>query len=253
MFLKLDNAEVYVSSFGGGRDAIIAHGGWVGSGELWHQPFELLSRAWRTITYDHRGTGATINHAPAITFELLVGDLFRVLDALAVDRCVLAAESSGACIALEAALRNPSRFRGLVVVAGRYHPGRTAGAARFMEGCRIDFTKTMDLFVNACCPEEECDAERHWGKQIVNRSNGPAAIQLMECVEHVDFESRLSDIKLPTLIIHGARDVIIPLAASQNLAAKIPNSKLVVIEDAGHVPTITRPAEVAKAIEDFFA
>ena|ERR1039458_54557 len=100
MFLKLDDAELFVSSFGKGPDTLVAHGGWVGSGELWHQPFEILSRSWRTITYDHRGTGATVNHSQAITFELLVQDLFKVLGALSVDRCVLAAESSGACIAL---------------------------------------------------------------------------------------------------------------------------------------------------------
>ena len=90
-------------------------------------------------------------------------------------------------------------------------------------------------------------------RQIVNRSNGPSAIQLMECLEVVDVERRLSEISLPTLIIHGSRDVITPVSASEGLAERIPNSKLVVIEGAGHVPTITRPAEVAKAIEDFFA
>jgi pimeloyl-ACP methyl ester carboxylesterase len=253
MFLDLGDAQLFVSSFGGGPKALVAHGGWVGSGELWSQPFELLSRSWRTIAYDHRGTGATINRAPAITFELLVQDLFRVLDALSIDQCVLAGESSGACVVLEAALRDPSRFKGLVIVDGRYSGGRTAGAARLMEGCRTDFPATMDLFVNACVPEEDCDAERRWGKQIVNRSTGPSAIQLMECVEAVNVERRLQEISLPTLIIHGSRDVIAPLAAAEHLAAKIPNSRLVVIEGAGHVPTITRPADVARAIEDFFA
>jgi pimeloyl-ACP methyl ester carboxylesterase len=122
-----------------------------------------------------------------------------------------------------------------------------------MEGCRTDFPKTMDFFINACIPEEECVAERRWGKQIVNRSNGPDAIQLLECLEIVAVEHRLSQIALPTLIIHGRRDVITPMANAENLAAKIPNSKLVVIEDAGHVPMLTRPAVVAKAIEEFFA
>jgi pimeloyl-ACP methyl ester carboxylesterase len=254
MFLHLDDAELFVSAFGAGARTFVAHGGWVGSGELWFQPFERLSRSWRTITYDHRGTGATVNRAPAITFELLVGDLFRVLDALSIDKCVLAGESAGACTVLEAALRDPSRFSGLVIVDGRYHGGRTAGSARLarLEGCRTDFPGTMDAFVNACVPEEDCEAERRWCKQIVNRSTGAAAIQLMECLEVMDVERRLQDITLPTLIIHGSRDVITPLAAAENLAAKIPNSRLVVIEGAGHVPTITRPAEVAAAIDGFF-
>ena len=225
MFLKLEDAELFVSSFGKGPPTLIAHGGWVGSGELWSQPFEILSRSWRTITYDHRGTGATINHAPAITFEILVQDLFKVLDALSVEPCVLAAESSGACIALEAALRDPSRFKGLVIVDGRYQGGRSAGAARFIEGCRTDFPKTMDLFVNACVPEEECAAERRWGKQIVNRSNGPDAIQLMECLEVVDVEHRLSEISLPTLILHGRRDVITANGECRNPGGENPQQQ----------------------------
>src|ERR1700683_5150518 len=220
MFLKLDDAELFVGAFGEGPRTLVAHGGWVGSGELWHGPFERLSRSWRAIAYDHRGTGGTVNHALTITFELLVQDLFRVLDALSVETCVLAGESSGACVVLEAALRDPSRFTGLVIVDGRYYGGRTAGAARFMEGCRADFPGTMELFVNACVPEEDCAAERRWAKQIVNRSNGPAAIQLMECLEIVDVERRLSEISLPTLVLHGDRDVITPLASAENLAAK---------------------------------
>ncbi|MDB5824155.1 MAG: Arylesterase [Herminiimonas sp.] len=80
---------------------------------------------------------------------MLVQDLFRVLDALGVDQCVLAGESSGACFVLEAALRQPTRFTGLVTVDGRYYGGTSVGAARFIEGCKTDFPSTMEMFVNA--------------------------------------------------------------------------------------------------------
>ena len=143
MFLKTSDAELLVTSYGDSPRTIIAHGGWVGSGELWAAPFERLSRSWRTVTYDHRGTGATRHSAPAITFDLLVGDLFRVLDALNIDTCVLAAESMGAMVALEAALRHPERFTGLVIVGGRYSGARIhhlahAGPAR-PAGCHRAF------------------------------------------------------------------------------------------------------------------
>ena len=253
MFLKSHDADLFVTSFGNGPRTIVAHGGWVGSGELWQPPFEELSRSWRTVTYDHRGTGATVNRAETITFELLVNDLFRVLDALKISSCVLAGESSGAFVVLEAALRQPERFSGLVLVDGRYQGGKSAGASRFIEGCKADFEATMEMFVNVCTPEEHCAAERRWGKQIVMRSDGPSAVQLMECLEPVQLEDRVSQIQIPTLLIHGSRDVVTPVASSQALAQKLPKSKLVIIEGAGHVPTITRPAEVVSAIEAFFA
>jgi pimeloyl-ACP methyl ester carboxylesterase len=252
MFLKFEDADLFVTAFGSGPRTIVAHGGWVGSGELWHPPFEQLSRSWRTVTYDHRGTGATVTRAQSITFELLVSDLFRILDALDIETCVLAGESSGACVVLEAALRQPKRFSGLVLVDGRYQGGISAGASRLIEGCKTDFEATMKMFVNACTPDENCASERSWAEKIVMRSDGASAVQLLECLQSVQVEHRLNEIQIPTLLIHGSRDVITPLLSSQTLAQSIRTSKLVVIEGAGHIPTVTRPDEVVLAIEEFF-
>ncbi len=253
MFLKTGDAEILVSSSGSAKRTLVAHGGWVGSGELWAAPFEQLSRTWRTVTYDHRGTGATRHTAPKITLALLVADLFRVMDALGIQTCVLAAESMGAMVALEAVLLHPERFSGLVIVGGRYNGTPTPGRDRLLAGCKVNFPATMDAFVNACTPEENCDAERAWGKLIVNRSNGPDAVQMLECVEHVDLTPRLGAIALPTLILHGRKDVIVPLESSEAMAKLVPNSKLVIADDAGHVPTVTRAQWVASQIDAFFA
>lgn len=252
MFLKTQDADFFVSAFGPGPRTFVAHGGWVGSGELWLQPFETLSRRWRTVTYDHRGTGATVNRAEKITFELLVDDLFRVLDALEIEQCVLAGESSGAIVVLAAALRQPERFSGLVLVDGRASSSNTAGAARFIEGCRTDFPATMDAFVRACVTEKDAEAEFRWARQITLRSNGPEAIQLMEAMWTARVEERLGEIRQPTLLLHGRNDAITPLAMSEEMARRIPNAKLVVFDDAGHVPVITRAGQVARAIDEFF-
>ena len=251
MFLKSPEVDLLVSSFGRGPRTLVAHGGWVGSGELWHAPFELLSTNWRCVTYDHRGTGGSLVREQPITFEHLVQDLFRVLDALKIEQCVLAGESSGAFVVLEAALRQPQRFTGLVIVDGRYEGGKSAGATRFIEGCKADFPATMKMFVNACVPEENAEAEKRWGEQIVMRSNAQAAVQLMECLEPVQLLDRLPSIKLPTLILHGSRDVITPVASAERLAKLLPNAQLHIIEGAGHVPIVTRSAQVAQAIDAF--
>lgn len=253
MYLRSENASIMMTAFGDGPRTIVAHGGWVGSGELWFPVFEYLSRRWRTVTYDHRGTGATISTAPKITFDLLVDDLFRVLDALHIDRCVLAGESAGAAIVLEAVLRHPSRFDGLVIVDGRYVGERTTQLERMLQGCRSDFDATMDAFVNACVPEADCAAERAWGKLIVKRSNGQAAIELVECLDGIDIASRLPTLSIPTLVIHGSRDVITPVVSSERLVSLLPYATLAIAEGAGHVPTITRPYWVAEKIEQFAA
>ena len=128
MFVPVADATLFTTAFGDpSAPAILGIGGWIGSWELWVQPFAQLSANWHTIAYDHRGTGATLAPAASITLDRLVEDLFCVLDAYQVERCYLAAESSGAAVALGAALRRPERVAGLIIVDGFYYgPPETA-------------------------------------------------------------------------------------------------------------------------------
>jgi pimeloyl-ACP methyl ester carboxylesterase len=67
----------------------------LGSGELWIEPSSILSRSWRTVTYDHRGS-AISTHSGRINAHQLIDDLFAVMDATRIRTCVLAGESMGA-------------------------------------------------------------------------------------------------------------------------------------------------------------
>lgn len=94
MFLMVDGHRLNAVAFGAGPRTFVAHGGWVGSWELWQDPFQLMHSRWRCIGYDHRGSGASTFPPEAIGPDVLVDDLFRVLDHFGVGRCVLAGESS---------------------------------------------------------------------------------------------------------------------------------------------------------------
>lgn len=254
MFLKAPDVDLFVSEYGpAGGNTIVAHGGWVGSGELWVQPFEELSKRWRCITYDHRGTGATRHRNGPIRPEMLVDDLFRVLDALKVERCVLAGESAGGVTVLQAAKRAPERVSGLVLVGARYQGTLSEGGKRLVAGCKSDFAATMQAFVNACIPESDCDAERAWAYKIVMRSNAEHAAELLEGLGDIDLTGDLDKIRVPTLLIHGVKDVIRPVSDSEFMHSRIPGSRLVKLEDVGHVPIITRPSRVAAEIDAFFS
>lgn len=67
MFISRPDAQLYAVAFGPGSQVLVALGGWVGSWEVWAEPFRLLSSTWRTIAYDHRGAGATIAPVESIT------------------------------------------------------------------------------------------------------------------------------------------------------------------------------------------
>ena len=108
MFLTRPDARLATVCFGAGTTTLVALGGWIGSWELWLEPFCLLSSTFRTIAFDHRGTGATLAAPESINFATLVDDLFAVLDAYAIEQCVLAAESAGAAVALRRSCSTPS-------------------------------------------------------------------------------------------------------------------------------------------------
>lgn len=252
MFISRPDAQLYAVGFGAAPRTLVAMGGWIGSWEVWAEPFSLLSASWRTIAYDHRGAGAAIAAPESISLPALVDDLFAVLDAFSVDQCVLAAESAGAAVALQAALQQPQRFSGLVVVDGLYHRERPSGADPFVGALQADFQATLDWFADACVPEPDSAAIRRWGRQILARSTPAAAIQLYECLYGVDLRSQVQQIAQPTLILHGDADTIVPVGAAEWLAAQLPSSQLVILPGAGHVPTMTRPSAVATAIDQFF-
>ncbi len=252
MFITSDDAQLYTVVFGDSPRTLLALGGWAGSWELWTNTFTYLSSTWRTIAYDHRGTGATVTPTESIKFETLVNDVFVILDALNVKQCVLAAESAGVAVALQAALQQPQRFNGLVLVDGMYYWPASSDHDPFLIGLKNDFEATVAQFVERCVPEPDSAAIRRWGRQILMRSSQADAVQLYECMFGLDLRPQVSQITQPALILHGEADHILPVTVSEWLSSTIPDCHLHIINHSGHVPTVTRPQEVAETINHFF-
>jgi pimeloyl-ACP methyl ester carboxylesterase len=110
----------------------------------------------------------------------------------------------------------------------------------------------LHAFMEPCTPGEDLAHIRRWGRDILCRSGPEAAARLAETGAAFDLGHRLGEIRLPTLLLHSRHDRIVPLALSEELAARLPNSTLVVIESESHVPTMTHADEVAAAIDAFF-
>jgi pimeloyl-ACP methyl ester carboxylesterase len=229
----------------------LAHGGWVGSWELWQEPFQLMDQDWRCISYDHRGAGVTTASPAQVTPQGLVDDVVRVLDFFGVDSCVLAGESLGAVTAMSAALQHPDRVRGLVLVDGVASAG-TAAPNPMIAACRTDYPGTVQWFIDACVPEPDSEHLRRWGRQILLRAEPEAAARMFESYDEHPVTPEAALIGQPTLILHGELDVVVPPAVAHALADAIPNAELVLIAGAGHVPTITRPQAVADAVNTWW-
>lgn len=252
MFIEVDGIRLHAVSFGDGPRTLLAVGGWTGSWELWEQPFEQLTgMGWRCVGYDHRGSGESPADPARLTVDGLVDEVRGVMDALGIDRCVLAGESMGGAVAQHAAVRWPERLEGLALVAPR--PATAPVSDAFAAACVADYPAAVASFVDACLPEPGSDHLRRWGRDILLRAEPEQAARMLTMWADPDLpllDPR--DIGVPTVILHGTADVIVPIDGSRSLAATIPGATLLELPDAGHVPTLTRPDEVVGAIRTHF-
>lgn len=251
-FLPVNGHLLHAVDFGSGPSTFVAHGGWVGSWELWQEPFQQMQSNWRCVSYDHRGAGASTFPAASITPEALVDDVFAVLDHYEIERCVLAGESLGALTATMAVLRDPSRFEGLVLVDGVPF---TDGVVDPNERAQMlaDFPAYVKAFVAACVPEPDSGHLRRWGEQILLRADPSAAAQMRESHIAAALRPDYGAIEVPTLVVHGELDAIVPIQAAHYVAGAIPTSTLEVLPGAGHVPSVTQPDALVTAIDRWWA
>jgi pimeloyl-ACP methyl ester carboxylesterase len=222
------------------------HDGWVASWDLWLPLIEQLQSHWRCIAYDHRGSGASTFPPAAISAQALVDDVFRVLDAHQVERAVLAGESLGGVVCQLAALRDPARFAGLVLV-GSFPRTAPASSSDGDAHLRADWRGSIERFVAACLPEPDAGPLHRLGQGTLLPAGPEAAIAMSAAL--AGQAPAIEAIGVPTLVVHGAQDRIAPIAGAHEIAARIPGAELFVLEDAGHVPILTRPAIVAAALD----
>lgn len=258
MFLDIDGNKVFTLSFGRGPRTFLAYSGWVGNFEDWIAVLAPMSESWRTIVYDHRGTGETTVPPEKINDEALVDDVFRVMDALKVERCTLGGFSRGTITALRAILREPDRFDGLVLMNGTGGVQRPDAPARprvtLAQWPGETHCDKLNWFIERSTPEPDIGHIRRWGSNILSRATPESAQRLseMQPVEAIDWAERLPDIRVPTLLIHGEKDFLHDIENMRYLQSQIPGSKLVVMEGSGHIPAMARPMDVYAVIRDYF-
>ena len=259
MFRNITGHEFFTVDFGSGPRTLFTHSGWIGTYEDWLPTLEVLSKSWRVASYDHRGAGETCVPLETITAEALLDDIFRVMDALQIERCVLGGLSAGTGLTVRAVLRDPGRFDGLVLMngaAGVRPPQAGPAAPRPLPSAWPGDTHSdrMRWFIEQCTPEPNVEHIRRWGHHFLLRAEPGAADRLWGIVPPLDPDllGGLAELTIPTLLVHGSKDVFATTAAMQYLASLIPGSNLVIMEGSGHLPAMIRPLEVAAAIDAAF-
>lgn len=250
MFIPRPNAQLHAFSFGQSPLTLLAVGGRTAGGEIWHPLFGELAH-WRCISVNHRGVGASTQTGP-ITVDDMANDLLAVAQALNVGPCILAAESSGAAAALLATQRAPHRFLGQVLVGAAWQRTERGASDGFIASLQSNYTGALRAFIDNCLPETHSAELRRWGLQMLMRSSVDDAIELLRSREQIPAANLLGEqlrkLLLPTLLIHGENDRIVPAQSSRTLAQQLPRAELHVLLGLGHV---TAPIEVAALINEF--
>jgi pimeloyl-ACP methyl ester carboxylesterase len=229
------------------------------SGGAWWRTVNTLSRRFRVITFDNRGVGRSRGLTPAYTTEGLADDAVAVLDAIGVEQASVYGLSLGGMVAQQLALRHPRRVRSLVL--GATAPGgRRARLAddqvmAFFRG-RGDLPREEAAWASVAynygrrCRDEHADRiAEDIRRRLLNEFDEAAyQAQLMAAALH-NCTSRLHRIDVPTLVVHGEDDRVVPVANAHLIASRLRHGRLHLLAGTGHLYTTEAPeadSEVAR-------
>ena len=172
------------------------------------------------------------------------------MDALGLDSVVPIGHSMGSAIALTLALNVPDRVGGLILVGSG---ARLRVLPDLLAGTLEDFESTVKTIVEYCYGGGVAD--------VMKRAAVGQMLELSPQVVHDDFAAcdafdvmdDLGAIRAPTLVVTGTEDIMTPPKYARFVAERIPDSRLVLVEGAGHMVMLEQPNTVAQAISEFLS
>lgn len=264
---KISTGELAYIDRGAGQPVVLIHG-FPLDHTMWGAQIEVLSNRSRVIAPDLRGFGnsplASADPQHGIPMERYADDLAELLDALqpAIDKpVVLVGFSMGGYVAWQFVRKYPQRLRALVQCDTRSvadseeaRAGRLKMAENVAEWGSGRVAEMMGPKLIAPATYKSKPEVVSAVRRVVERTS-PAAIAAAQrgMAGRPDMSSFLPQIKVPTLILVGANDVISLPAEMQTIAAAIPNAQFAIIPNSGHMTTMENPTAVNQALSTFLA
>jgi pimeloyl-ACP methyl ester carboxylesterase len=268
-FVAVDGMQFHLRDEGPRNDPapIVLLHGTSSSLHTWEGWAAVLGKQRRVITFDLPGFGLT-GPAPDADYSIdaHVRHVLAVLDHLGVQHCVLGGNSLGGAIAWALAAAHPERVDRLVLVDAAGYPVPSTSVPI---GFRLARNPVLAPLMNRILPRSmvESSVRNVFGHpervtpELVDRyfamtvraGNRQALIQRMAQPRWGADTAALQTLRHPTLILWGGQDRLIPPAAGDRFDADIPNSRLVVFADLGHVPQEEDAARTLPPVLEFLA
>ncbi len=265
--VKVNDINMYYEIHGDGFPLVLIMGlggnadWWKIDPDLWELWILKFSKNFKTIIFDNRGAGRTDKPDIEYSIKMFADDTVGLMDALNIEKSHVLGMSMGGTIAQELVLNYPERVEKLVLGCTHCGGGRQIipspevmeNLAKIPEvtpeeGAKlmISLTFTEDFIKN------NPDVIERYHQYILKDPMPEFSLQRqLFAVMRFNAGRRLKKVNTPTLIVHGKKDVLVPVKNAEILAKLIPGSKTFLLDNAGHSYYYPNPERVREGILEF--
>jgi pimeloyl-ACP methyl ester carboxylesterase len=266
---EIDGGHVnYVDMGSGDAPPVVFIHGLGGCWQNWLENIPRVAQERRVIAPDLPGFGGSEMPLGQISIPGYGRFLDGLLDRLGLGEVVVVGNSMGGFIGAEVAIQRPSRVERLVLVSAaglsitnvRRRPVQTWGRAAAALGA-YGAAHLRPMIVRPRLRHAALGyVVRHptrlspdlcW--EIMSGAGRPGFIDALNALLDYDFRDRLGEIRVPTFIVWGNEDMLVPVEDASEFERLIPNSRKVIFEDTGHVPMLERPETFNSLLMEFLA
>ncbi len=260
--------SVYYEDFGQGQPVILIHG-WPLSSKSWEpQVSALLDAGYRVITYDRRGFGKSGASLDGYDYNSLTADLEELISNLDLQNVVLVGFSMGGGEVVRYLTNNGCDNVAKVALISSIIPlvkqkednpdgvpeGDLNEILENVKKDRVTFLESFhkNFYNYGLLSQSVSQAQLNYDWSIASNASPIATLKCAESWANTDFRPELQNVTVPTLIVHGDDDKVVPIATAGDQAAKgIPNSEYHIIEGAPHGLNVTHAEELNQILINF--
>jgi pimeloyl-ACP methyl ester carboxylesterase len=255
--IEVDGLRTAYERAGDGPPLVLLHG-YVGDGPTaWRRQIDGLSDEFTVVAWDAPGAGRSSDPPESFGMAGYADCLAGFVERLGLDKPHVAGLSFGGALALELYGRHPAISRTLILAsayAGWAGSLPADVAAQRLQQALVLADLSPDEFVGALLPtmfSEDTPTESVDAFRASMLAFHPAGFRAMARASAEDLRDVLPQIKIPTLLVYGDRDVRAPLTVAEDLHVAISRSTLVLLPDTGHLCNIEAPEAFNSAVRSF--
>lgn len=261
MIFENQGSPISYDDVGSGNAVLFVHGHPFNR-TMWAPQVQSLRWKYRTIAPDLRGYGESSHGSEKVnTLEKFAADLVRLLDQLSVARACIVGLSMGGQIAMEFARAFPDRTAAVVLASTFPQAETPEGIAQrnrmadrlLTEGMALAGSEMVSKLIGPTSLKRQPSIASTVYRMICATEAAGAAAALRGRALRCDYRESLAQIKVPCLIVIGTDDAYSTVGEAQTMCASIPNSRLEVFPNIGHMPNLEDEDRFNRHLHEFLA